>query len=107
MYPALLAPLRQRLARADAEVVEGRISSISGKFGSHEPSARKLALTVGHVFAAEYAQGKHFCWRELWAKLGAKVSSGRLSQLVPVVFLHPIVDRYNSLGHRAPFAGGT
>src|SRR5262249_55225410 len=65
MQPSLVAPDRERLAGVDAEVVERAVAAAVGKLGGGKPAARKFALGVGHVLAAEDAEREHLLGRQL------------------------------------------
>jgi hypothetical protein len=75
MYPALMAPDRQRLTGIDAEVVQGAVAPRWRQPGSREPARRKLLAAIRHVLAAEHAKCEHFLRSKLGAEFGVEILS--------------------------------
>src|SRR5262249_38306187 len=57
--PAFPPPLRERLARVDAEIVERAVTMLLRELCACEPGARKFPRAVGHVLAAEHPEPQH------------------------------------------------
>src|SRR5262245_8217616 len=92
MNPSLVQPDRDGLAGIDAEEVERAVVLAVGKLGRGKPAARKFALGVGHVLAAEDAERKHLLGRQLRSKFGIEIAAGGLRDPVAIALLHLVVD---------------
>jgi hypothetical protein len=91
MYPSLSLPDRQRLASVDAEIVQRRIAPVRRQPDAGKPTGGKFVAAIGHVLAAEYAEGEHLPWRQLRMEFRIEASSGGSVKRVDIAALHPIV----------------
>src|SRR5215813_4820436 len=73
--PALAPPLRQRLARVDAEEVECAVALTGRELRADEPALGEFPAAVGHVLAAEDPEAEHLARRELRLELGIEVAA--------------------------------
>jgi len=58
-----------------------------------------LFPAIRHVLAAKYAETEHFRWSEFWSKLRIEVASNGFDEVVPIAFLHLVVDHHGSFSH--------
>jgi len=58
-----------------------------------EPARWELLSAIGHVFAAEHAEAKHFGGRQMRFELGIEFATNRRDAFIAVIPLHAIIDR--------------
>lgn len=96
--PSFLAPLFQRLARVNVEIVQ-RFAvpwfSVWMELCVRKPVSREFFLTITQITSAKDAQGKHLLGRQFRPEYRIKFFSNRCSELVAVPLLHLVIHDNN------------
>ena len=99
--PSLAPPLRQRLRRVNAEVIDSSGRDAPRRVWPLQTSSTEISRAIGQVFSTEHAEREHLFRRELGFEAFRKVSSGRLRPVVDVTVLHLVVDDYSPIHARS------
>src|SRR5688572_20187607 len=105
MDPALGPPHRQRLARGDAEEVEGGIAPLRRELHTLEPARRELVAAVGEILSPENTQLEHVSGRQLRSEVGIEIATLRLHERIHIALLHVVVHNDGGKAHRRGCAG--
>src|SRR5215470_11198387 len=91
MDPTSASPLRQRLRRINAKVIQRRPRSIRRKFRALEPARWKFFSAIGQIFSTEHPQREHLFRRKIGREPGTKCASHWFCAEINVALLHFVV----------------
>ena len=90
--PAFLSPHLEWLRRAHAEIIQRRLMAFLRNLRALEPAHRKFLPAIGQVFPAKHAKLKHLFRSQLRRESQPEFAPHRLRAVIPVPFLHPVID---------------
>ena len=105
MDPALAAPLRQRLAGIDAEIVQRAVAPVAGELGAREPVAGNSLRQSVMYLPPKTPSAQHLRRRQFGPEVGIEIAAAGADQHIAIAALHLVVDGDASFFHSGSFCG--